>query len=107
LNTPQPKNGAEGSADHSAKRGKIMQRIILLACLSVALQACAKSEGTTPFHLGAPVLAEDDYGNGATAPAPEQRPELRHVASNKVLGAMAFQKITGRTVDASRLQGSR
>lgn len=87
------------------KRGTIMKRIILLACISVALQACARSEGATPFQLGGPIVAED--GDAAAAPAAEQRPALRHVTSNKVLGAMSFQKTTGRAVDPSRLQGSR
>jgi hypothetical protein len=36
----------------------------------------------------------------------QQSEALRHVQSNKVLGAMAFQRVTGRTVDPSSLSGS-
>jgi hypothetical protein len=62
------------------------------------------------MHLGLPVVSESEAADALTAPhmtRPELHPELRHVASNKVLGAMAFQKTTGRTVDPARLQGSR
>jgi len=31
---------------------------------------------------------------------------LRHVNTNRVLGAMAYQKVTGRSVDPARLIGS-
>ena len=42
----------------------------------------------------------------AAQPASQSAPEaLRHVQSNKVLGAMAFQRVTGRTVDPESLSG--
>ena len=81
----------------------------LAALLAVPLQGCARSNATAPSYLGFPVasaLLDDD---DAVEPVPSNapRPELRHVASNKVLGAMAFQRTTGRAVDPERLQGRR
>jgi hypothetical protein len=85
-----------------------MTRFLVVSLLAVSLQACARGTETTPSYLG--LLAP----NGAEAAISETMPksgdplpELRHVGSNKVLGAMAFQKTTGRAVDPSRLQSSR
>ena len=79
------------------------------ALIAVSLQGCARGTDIAPSYLGFPAIA--GLGDDDTGPAPlppgEQRPELRHVASNKVLGAMAFQKTTGRAVDPTRLQGHR
>ena len=86
-----------------------MKRIILIASLGVTLQACARVADTAPSFLGMPSAVELSDDDDAVAPsvANGQSPELRHIASNKVLGAMAFQKITGRAVDPTRLQGNR
>lgn len=82
-----------------------MLRIILIVGLALTLQACARSNDDEPSFLGAALLGDDAE---AAAPAPDgAHPELRHIGSNKVLGAMAFQKVTGRPVDPSRLQNSR
>jgi hypothetical protein len=75
-------------------------------------QGCAKSSAPGSFHLGMPMvsqaaLADEDQVADTSEQRPELRPELRHVTSNKVLGAMAFQKTTGRTVDPDRLTGGR
>lgn len=84
-----------------------MKRFFLIASLGVTLQACARVADTAPSFLGMPAAAEmSDDAEDARA-AQGQSPELRHIASNKVLGAMAFQKVTGRTVDPTRLQGNR
>ena len=84
-----------------------MLRIIAIACLAIALQACARSSAVSPSHLGLPILSEDELSemNADPAAADTALAELRHVTSNKVLGAMAFQKTTGRTVDPDRLRG--
>ena len=82
-----------------------MVRIILIAGLALSLQACARSSDNEPSFLGAALLG-DDAEAAARAPN-EPHPELRHIGSNKVLGAMAFQKVTGQPVDPSRLQNGR
>lgn len=89
-----------------------MQRIPLLIGLAIALPislvGCAKSSAPSAFHLGMPIMAEAAVASEDMSALPvEEHPELRHVTSNKVLGAMAFQKTTGRTVDPQRLTGSR
>jgi hypothetical protein len=84
-----------------------MKRILFLIFAVSTLQGCAKSAGQSPFHLGLPIVSESEAGETELDAPQGQQPGLRHVASNKVLGAMAFQKITGRTVDPQRLQGSR
>ncbi|HML30264.1 MAG TPA: hypothetical protein PKE16_15805 [Hyphomicrobium sp.] len=69
----------------------------------LALAGCAQ-EGAHPSYLGLSDLAS---GSSAARPQPnaaDDAPDvLRHIQSNKVLGAMAFQKITGRTVDPDSL----
>jgi hypothetical protein len=69
----------------------------------LALAGCAQ-EGARPSYLGLSDLAS---GSAAVRQQPnvtDDAPEaLRHIQSNKVLGAMAFQKITGRTVDPDSL----
>jgi hypothetical protein len=80
----------------------------LLIGLPLSLLGCAKSSAPSAFRLGMPVMAEAAVANEDMSALPvDEHPELRHVTSNKVLGAMAFQKTTGRTVDPQRLTGSR
>jgi len=44
----------------------------------------------------------------ANTAAPARTPEaIRHVSSNRVLGALAFQKVTGAEVDPRTLSGAR
>lgn len=85
-----------------------MKRVILAASLAVALQACAPVGDTAPSYLGM-LSADGESGDADTRATQkgETLPELRHVGSNKVLGAMAFQKTTGRAVDPSRLNNGR
>jgi hypothetical protein len=80
-------------------------RLITVAGL-LALAGCAQEGDSRPSYLGLSDLA----AGGARAesePAPANLPSesLRHVQSNKVLGAMAFQKVTGRAVDPDSLSG--
>jgi hypothetical protein len=69
----------------------------------LALAGCAQ-DGPHPSYLGLSDLA------GPSAAADRQLAEgddvaeaLRHIQSNKVLGAMAFQKVTGQDVDPDSL----
>jgi hypothetical protein len=80
----------------------------LAAAGFLALAGCAQDSGSHPAYLG----LSDLTGIGlAASPAPadadanETSEALRHVQSNKVLGAMAFQKVTGQTVDPDSLIG--
>jgi hypothetical protein len=68
------------------------------------LAGCAQDGGPHPAYLGLQDLA------GSSAAADTQSDEtgdasdvLRHVQSNRVLSAMAFQKITGQEVDPDSL----
>jgi hypothetical protein len=81
-----------------------MKRALLIASLAVMLQACARDE-PSPSFLGAALLDDEDTSPKMSPASPH--PDLRHVGSNKVLSAMAFQKVTGQAVDPSRLQNGR
>ncbi len=86
-----------------------MQRISrtsLALMIALLAQGCAKSSAPAPLHLGMPLISQAAMADeNQVADTQEPRPELRHVTSNKVLGAMAFQKTTGRAVDPGRLTG--
>ena len=83
-------------------------RGLLGVTLAVVVSAgCAREPETgfariAPSYLGAAPAVADD--NDEVPPASAS---VRHVRSNKVLGAMAFQKVTGRTVDPDRLSGTK
>lgn len=81
-----------------------MRRICAAAIAALALQGCAAGGDQSPSYLGAFVLEPDQASAAATKGVAPQA--LDHVQSNKVLGAMAFQKVTGRTVDPERLNGA-
>jgi hypothetical protein len=69
----------------------------------LALAGCAQDSGTRPSYIG---LTDLTHGNGGTfAPAQSEMPSdaTRYVQSNKVLGAMAFHRVTGRSVDPESL----
>lgn len=77
-----------------------------LAAAGFLLLAGCAQQGAHPAYLGLADLAGDDPAdNPAAGRASEPSEALRHVQSNKVLGAMAFQKVTGRTVDPDSLVG--
>ncbi len=72
-----------------------------------ALAGCAQ-EGVRPSYIGLSDLPAVAAATPAQASTPSRSPlsdSLRHVQSNKVLGAMAFQKVTGRAVDPDSLSG--
>ena len=80
--------------------------IVALVSASLPLQGCANAVNPSPSYLGiAPSAAADDADDYA-APAKSPTEATRHMSSNKVLGAMAFQKVTGRAVDPQRLSGN-
>ena len=78
--------------------------IVALTGLGLLLQGCANAGYTNPSYLGFAAAGEDEDEDGHPVPAATAPPQAaRHVSSNKVLGAMAFQKVTGRAVDPERL----
>lgn len=87
----------------TAIRGTVMLRILVIASLAISLQACARGGDTQPSYLGSALLGSGE-ADAQEATQDQSHPNLKHVDSNKVLGAMAFQKVTGRPVDPSRLQ---
>lgn len=71
-----------------------------LAVLGLALAGCAQPSALQPSYLGlSDAAASEDESDIKSA--------LAGIPSNKVLGAMAFQKATGRSVDPGRLTGGR
>jgi hypothetical protein len=78
----------------------------LAAAGFLALAGCAQDNGSHPAYLGLSDLTGIGLGAGpAAAEGDETSEALRHVQSNKVLGAMAFQKVTGQTIDPDSLIG--
>lgn len=86
-----------------------MKQTIIRRALAVAgflaLAGCAQDGGTRPSYIGLVDLAASG-ANAQTADANTPSAATRYVQSNKVLGAMAFQRVTGRTIDPARLSGS-
>lgn len=76
----------------------------LAAAGLLALAGCAQ-ERVRPAYLGLSDIADVDAPNKSHT-ADEVPEVLRHIQSNKVLGAMAFERITGRTVDPDSLARS-
>ncbi len=78
----------------------------LAAAGMLAIAGCAQDNGPHPAYLGLSDLAGGTAAVASQADAAASEPdELRHIQSNKVLGAMAFQKVTGQTVDPDSLLG--
>lgn len=71
----------------------------------LALAGCAQDSGSRPSYLGLMDLTAGD-ASAQTISTEQPSDATRYVQSNKVLGAMAFQRITGRTVDPERLSGN-
>ena len=83
-----------------------MKRVLAATAAALLLAACANVE-SSPSYLG---MATSSIASGGAAVSAEdaQAPEaVRHVTSNKVLGALAFQKITGAKIDPTTLVGHR
>ncbi len=110
-----PRWGMEGSGRSQrlerGTMGKIETRrsaaCRLLAFTSLAALAGCAQEGVRPAYIGLSDLPAVATATPAQAETPSGplSDSLRHVQSNKVLGAMAFQKVTGRAVDPDSLSG--
>jgi len=79
-------------------------RCMLALASSLALAGCAQDSGSRPSYIGLSELTIQD-ASAQTASTETPSDATRYVQSNKVLSAMAFQRITGRTVDPERLSG--
>jgi hypothetical protein len=83
-----------------------MEHTIVVRALAfagmLALAGCAQ-EGSRPSYIGLTDLDGDFGGAADTAPSARPSQSLRYVQSNKVLGAMAYQKVTGRSIDPDSL----
>lgn len=79
-----------------------MKRVIAVVLTSLTLGACANVGETGPSFLGLDSAFADETDE---TPVAQPSTALRRVNSNKILGAMAFHKVTGRPVDPSRLTG--
>jgi hypothetical protein len=69
----------------------------------LALAGCAQDSGNRPSYIGLTDLAAARDGTFADAQSESSSEATRYVQSNKVLGAMAFHRVTGRTVDPESL----
>ena len=82
------------------ERTIVRHALALAGFAALALGGCAQ-QGVGPSYLGLSDLTSE----AAPAPAGEPSEALRYVQSNKVLGAMAFHTVTGRTIDPESLSG--
>jgi len=69
----------------------------------LALTGCAQNSGTRPSYIGLTDLAHGSEGTFGAAQQETASDATRYVQSNKVLGAMAFHRVTGRSVDPESL----
>jgi len=70
----------------------------------LALAGCAQENSLHPAYIGLRDLAGPEAASDSQSSDSDNAPDvLRHIQSNKVLGAMAFQKTTGQTVDPDSL----
>lgn len=76
--------------------------VVIGGCLAVFGGGCAQETLPSPSFLGMSEVAAEERSDAAG----NVEPALRHINSNRVLGAMAFQKVTGRSVDPQSLVGS-
>lgn len=78
-----------------------MRALCTISIVAFLTTGCADIS-EKPSYLGAFL---PDSGDEQTAPPPAREPPaaIRHVTSNRVLGAMAFEKVTRQKVDPTRL----
>ena len=69
----------------------------------LALAGCAQDSGSRPSYIGLTDLAAARDGAFGDAQSEAPSEATRYVQSNKVLGAMAFHRVTGLTVDPGSL----
>jgi hypothetical protein len=78
----------------------------LVAAGMLALAGCARDNVPHPAYLGLSDLLDGESTAAAQIADRNNEPDaLRHIQSNKVLGAMAFQTVTGQAVDPDSLLG--
>jgi hypothetical protein len=68
----------------------------------LALAGCAQ-DSTRPSYIGLTDLTPGNEGTLSPAQSETQSDATRYIQSNKVLGAMAFHRVTGRSVDPESL----
>ncbi len=78
-----------------------MRRAVVICTTALTLAGCANVIDAQPSYLGMTGVMELQDAD-KTGPMP---PAVKHMTSNRVLGAMAFKKVTGADVDPSRLSG--
>ena len=80
-----------------------MIRALVALASTITIAACANVVESSPSYLGMTTgsLPSDTQASAEVPGA------VRHMNSNKVLGALAFQKVTGARVDPAALTGSR
>ena len=84
-----------------------MTRVVAAIMSAAALAGCANVI-EQPSYLGMATGSIEAGANTQPAPSAQATPEaIRHVSSNRVLGAIAFKKVTGADVDPRTLSGSR
>jgi hypothetical protein len=83
----------------------MIRRLLAIASL-IALGGCAQNGASSPSYLGLSDLASEAEA-ASSKPVLDTPPKaLRDVSSNKVLSAMAFQRVTGRSVDPESLSSA-
>lgn len=89
----------------SGPRDKAMRAILSTIGLCAVLAGCANNSETQISYLGFVPASADE----ADAPVNNAQPPaaVKHMDSNRVLGAIAFEKVTRAKVDPERLTGSR
>jgi hypothetical protein len=83
----------------------MVRRLLAIASL-IALGGCAQNGVSSPSYLGLSDLASEAEAASSKTITGTPPKALRDVPSNKVLGAMAFQRVTGRSVDPESLSSA-
>jgi hypothetical protein len=83
----------------------MVRRLLAIASL-IALGGCAQNGVSSPSNLGLSDLASEAEAASSRTIIDRPPKALRDVPSNKVLGAMAFQRVTGRSVDPESLSSA-
>jgi hypothetical protein len=79
-----------------------IRRSLALASFLV-LAGCAQDSGPRPSYIGLMDLTSNSQSETDATPSDPPSEAARYVQSNKILGAMAFHRVTGRTIDPSSL----
>lgn len=96
---------AHGRDRGNGPKGHKMRNAFAIIAVSLALSGCANVSNPGISYLGFAPAADEDEAQ--ETPAGETPEAVKHVDSNRVLGAMAFEKVTRAKVDPTRLVKSR